>query len=270
MSYFKTSDNVNIYYEISGEGNPIVFIHGLSESGDVFRIQRRSLSQNYKIITYDIRGHGSSDKVEYGLNMKRLASDLEEFFIHLNLEKAVLVAWSMGVSLLLQYIENFGTNRLDRIVIVDGSPKMINDNNWKLGLYHGNYDIEDFNMDLKLLKDNFVEFSKRFTGKMSKDLNEREFGIAMAKMERNSKTVLYNLWKSLGESDYRDTLNKIDIETLIVFGGKSLLYSIEAGEYSRDNIKNAKLEIFEKNGHLLILENPRRFNSLLESFIEER
>lgn len=267
MSYFRTNDNVNIYYEINGEGIPIVFIHGFSESGHVFRIQKRALRKKYKIITYDLRGHGKSDIVEYGLNIKTLAKDLEEFLNHLNLDKYIVVAWSMGASVLLQYIEDFGADRLEKIIVVDKSPKMINDEDWKLGLYHGHYNIEDFNADLKLIREDFERFSRKFTEKMSSDLNEWELQIAMEKMKKNSREVLYNLWKSMGEGDYRDTLRKIDIDTLLVFGGRSKLYSIETAEYLRDNIEGAKLEVFEENGHLLILENPIRFNKVLETFI---
>lgn len=270
MNYFKTTDNSNIYYEVNGDGIPIIFIHGFSESGDVFRIQKRALSKKYKIITYDLRGHGRSSSVEYGLNMKRLSMDLEELMDYLGLNKYMVVAWSMGSSVLFEYINRFGTKRLDKICIVDKSPKMINDETWDLGLYHGSYHIEDFKKDLNLLKEDFSKFSKRFTDKMSPNLGEGEFEIALEKLNKNSPKVLYELWKSMGENDYRNTLEMIDIETLIVFGGKSSLYSIEVGEYLRDNIKKSKLEIFDKNGHLLVLENPRRFNEVLVEFVDNK
>ncbi len=268
MSYFTTSDNVNIYYEINGEGTPIVFIHGFSESGDIFRIQKRALSKKYKVITYDIRGHGRSNIANYGLNINRLSIDLEELIIYLNLQNVVLVGWSMGASVLLDYIDKFGTGKIDKICIVDKGPKTLNDDSWKLGLYHGKYNIEDFEKDLHLLRFNFKRFIKKFTYNISLNLSERELQIAMAKMQKNSPIVLYNLWKSMGLSDHRHTLEKVDIDTLIIFGGKSHLYSVKTGEYLRDNIRRSKLEIFDENGHLLVLENPRRFNKTLDNFID--
>lgn len=269
MTYFYTSDSVKIYYEITGKGIPIVFIHGFGESGQVFRIQKRALSKRYKVITYDIRGHGNSDIVDYGLSMSRLALDLEEFLIHLKEDKYVIVAWSMGASVLLQYIEDFATDRLGKIVIVDKSPKMLNDHTWNLGLYQGQYRLEDWKDDLSLIEIDICKFIEKFTDRLSNDLNPREIQIAKEKMKKNSKHVLFSLWKSMGESDYRPSLKKIDIESLIVFGGRSKLYSIETGQYLRDNIKLSKLHIFEENGHLLVIENPRGFNKLLEDFIEK-
>lgn len=269
MAYFTTSDNVNIYYEINGKGIPIIFIHGFSETNDVFRIQKRTLSKKYSVIAYDIRGHGESDKAGLDLSMKRLSLDLKELIRHLEYDRVVIVAWSMGATILLDYIRNFGTDKLYKICIVDKGPKMINDENWKLGLYHGDYKSQDFKSDLSMLIDNFPEFCKRFTQTMSTDLNEKEFKIGLEKISRNSNEVLHDLWKSMGENDYRDTIKKIDIETLIVFGENSNLYSVETGEYLRDNIKKSKLKVFPKCGHLLILENPREFNRIIEEFIEE-
>lgn len=269
MTYLDTSDGGRIYYDLSGEGMPIVFIHGFAESAQVFRIQKRALSKKYKVITYDIRGHGRSDTGEDKIDIDRLSLDLEELLIHLKLDKYVLVAWSMGASVLLSYIEKFGTDKLEKIVIVDKSPKMLNDDSWSLGFYHGEYSIEDWKSDLKLLRDDFPSFIQKFTENISNDLSNREIKIAREKMEKNSKDVLYSLWKSMGESDYRYVLDRIDIETLLVFGGKSKLYSLETGKYLKDKIKKSRVEVFEENGHLLVLENPRRFNQLLESFIED-
>lgn len=267
MNFFQTSDNVNIHYDISGKGIPIVFIHGFGENGDVFRIQKRTLSKKYRIITYDIRGHGKSDIVEYGLNMNRLSIDLKELIDYLGVNRLIIVAWSMGASILLEYIKNFGTDQLHKICIVDKSPKMLNDESWNLGIYGGKYNIENLKNDLKLLREDFPKFSKEFIEKMSLDLNEKEIEIALEKMNKNSPKVLHCLWKSMGESDYRDILKDIDIDTLIVFGKNSCLYSIETGEYLRESIKQSRLEVFPENGHLLILENPKKFNKILDDFI---
>ena len=269
MAYFRTSDDADIYYQVNGEGLAIIFIHGFSESGHVFKIQRRALSKKYKLITYDIRGHGESDRAKHGLTMERLALDLRELIIYLKLDRVTVVAWSMGVSVLFEYIRNFGPERLYKICIVDKGPKMINDENWNLGLYHGKYNAEDFKDDLNMIRYDFPAFCRKFINTMSIDLSEREFKIGLEKMSKNSKQVLYCLWKSMGESDYRDVMKDIDIDTLIVFGEDSVLYSVETAEYLRDKIDKSKLEIFSNCGHLLILEKPRKFNKLIENFIEE-
>jgi len=54
-----------------------------------------------------------------------------------------------------------------------------------------------------------------------------------------------------------------------MFGGNSTFYSIETAEYLRDNIKNSELITFEDCTHLLVLENPVKFNRVLEEFISD-
>lgn len=270
MGFFITCDNVKLYYEIKGEGQPVIFIHGFTEDHNSFRIQQRVLSKKYKVITYDLRGHGISDRVNYGLSMERFALDLRELIDYLELEDIVLVGWSMGNSIIFEYVNLFGQEKLSKICIIDKGPKALNDNDWNLGLYHGQYTIEDSLRDLRLIEDNWMKFAERFIKIMSPYFNQKQFNIAMDKMRGNSPNIMYSIWKSMIEKDYRGILNKITIPTLIIFGGKSTLYSVEVGNYLNKNIIDSQLVIFEDCTHLLVLENPIRFNRVLEEFINNK
>lgn len=270
MSYYKTKDNINIYYEVKGEGKPIVFIHGFGESQDSFRIQKRALSKKYKVVTYDIRGHGLSDKVDYGLNMERFALDLKELIEYLELKDIVLVGWSMGAYVIFEYINLFGEDNLSKICIIDKGPKTLNDHSWDLGLYNGEYTMEDGLKDLELIKNNFMEFGRKFIKRMTPYFDEKQIEIGLNRIMKNEPAILYKIWEDMIQRDYRPSLEKITIPALIVFGGKSTFYSIEAGEYLKDNIKDSKLVIFHDCTHLLVLENPIKFNRVLEEFINNK
>lgn len=267
MNSFTTSDYAKIYYKIRGEGKPIIFIHGFSEDHDSFRIQQRVLSKKYETITYDLRGHGISDKVDYGLNLERFALDLKELIAALDLKDVTLVGWSMGGNIIFEYIRQFGTLNIYKICIVDIGPKSLNDDKWELGLLHGKYKAKDLILDLKLIENNWIGFAEKFIKLMSPSFDMEQFNLGLDKMRENSPHVMQAMWKSMGEKDYRDILEKIDIPTLIIFGGKSTFYSIETGKYLRDNISTSQLEIFEDCTHLLVLENPIKFNKVLEEFI---
>lgn len=267
MDFFTTSDKVKIYYEMSGQGRPVVFIHGFSEDHKSFKIQQRVLSKDYKIISYDLRGHGNSDRVDYGLNLKRFALDLKELIDILDLQDLVLVGWSMGGSIIFEYIRQFGMERIYKLCIVDTSPKGMNDEEWKMGLLHGDYKIEDGKRDLDLIKDDWIEFAKKFIILISPYFDERQFNIALNKMKKNSSHVMYSMWKAILDEDYRDVLEKINVDTLLLFGEESTLYSNDTAVYLEENIKDSKLIIFEGCTHLLVLQNPVKLNRVLEEFI---
>ena len=78
MPYYVTNDNVKIYYEVKSNGKPLILIHGYSGNRHFFRKQTPVLVHKYKVIYYDLRGHGDSDKPEHGLYIERFAQDLKE------------------------------------------------------------------------------------------------------------------------------------------------------------------------------------------------
>src|ERR1035437_2037559 len=101
MPIFKTTEGVGIHYETLGEGPPLVFIHGWSMSGSVWRFQQR-LADSYRLIMPDLRGHGLSSAPDSGYYFENFARDLDELFLCLGLDKALIIAWSMGVQTVLQ------------------------------------------------------------------------------------------------------------------------------------------------------------------------
>lgn len=267
MNYFNSIDNIKIYYEVKGEGTTVILIHGFSANHDVFRVQQRVLSKDYKIITYDLRGHGLSNNLDGEITIEMLAYDLKELIDHLGLRDIVLVGWSLGGSILLKYLSLFGGHKISKICLIDTSPKVINDKEWKLGLYHGEYYLEDGIVDLNLIKANFEEFSHKFIRSMAPNLKEKHFEIAVNNMLNNDSNTMFQIWSSLLKMDIREDLSKINMETLLIFGGKSSLYSKQVGTYLNNHIKDSKLIVFEDNSHLVVQENPIGINRVLKKFI---
>ncbi|MBU5440256.1 alpha/beta hydrolase [Tissierella sp. MSJ-40] len=268
MPFFNTSDEVNIYYEITGEGIPIVFIHGWTEDHNSFRIQQKKLSKEFKVITYDLRGHGISDRPEKGLTLDRFALDLKELIDYLDIDKVVLVGWSMGASVIFEYVNHFGLHKLSKTCIVDMGPKAINGNDWNLGLYHGKYTIEDSLKDLTIMCNNWMEFAEKFIKSIAPYLDDRQLKISLDKIARNTPHIMYSMWISISIKDYRDVLEKISIPTLIIYGEKSTLYSVDTAEYMSSRITNSEVIIFENCTHLLVMENPIKFNKVIKEFVE--
>ncbi len=95
------------------------------------RLQRKA-----HCIIYDHRGYGGrKDAHQETVTIERLASDLNELIEGLSPSDVTLVGWSMGESVAMTYIRNFGCFALRQVVLCDMTPKQINDTEWKLGLY---------------------------------------------------------------------------------------------------------------------------------------
>ncbi len=101
MPYAKNGD-INIYYEVEGEGPPLVLAHGLSGSMKMWRDEKYAevLKKDYQLVLFDARGHGKSDKphmaAAYGL---RMANDVISVLDDLGIEKAIYFGYSMGATI---------------------------------------------------------------------------------------------------------------------------------------------------------------------------
>ncbi|HWO96154.1 MAG TPA: alpha/beta hydrolase [Bacillus sp. (in: firmicutes)] len=162
MPFFMTDDDVNIYYRVKGEGTPIIFIHGWLSNHKFFFRQEQSLSAKLKIVTFDLRDHGKSGRGKNDLTLHRFALDVKQLMEHLDLRDAVIFGWSMGASVFFEYVKSFGTSRLSKACIIDMSPKLINEEDWDMGLYHGTYTHEDNAKDLSMIRENWLDFVSIF------------------------------------------------------------------------------------------------------------
>lgn len=269
LPFFVTDDRVSIYYEDVGEGKPVILIHGWSGSRLHFVFNTSVLSQEFRVITYDHRGHGASSRPEYGLTLKRLAMDLQQLINYLNLRDITLVGWSMGAHVLFEYVKNFGNDLLDKAVIVDMSPKLINENGWDLGLYHGDFNHHDSLRALSLMCEDWEIFAEEFLKIAAPNLTEEEFKVSLKDTRTNTPHVMYALWIGMAGADYRYDLEKIKVPTLIVQGGESTLYSFQTAEYMKEKIPDSKIVCFENCSHMLVLEDPDRFNRVISEFVKE-
>ncbi len=267
MNYYITSDNTKIYYNLQGHGKPIIFIHGYAASMGVFRIPQKILSKEYLALSCDLRGHGMSRVSMVEVNLDILAGDLYELLTHLKLTDVTVVGWSMGGSVIFEYISKYGCKNIDSIVLVDTGPKVINTKDWRLGLYNGEYNEKYAKSDLNKMMNSWDDFSKNFMSKMAPFLDDKQLEVAIKSMADNEYMHMKRIWKDLVSKDYRNILEEISVPTMIIMGGKSNLYSRATGEYLKENIKNSNLLIFAECGHLLVQENPTGFSRAIKNFM---
>lgn len=130
---FETSDNVKINYELTGKGKTIVLVNGFGAYQEIWSAQVPFLNNlGYQVLTYDHRNMGKSQRTERGHNIVRLTQDLEELISFLKIKQAIFMGHSMGASIIFCLIKRWPTV-VKRALVVDQSPKMLNDKNWKYG-----------------------------------------------------------------------------------------------------------------------------------------
>lgn len=272
MAYFLTDDNVKIYYEATGEGQAVIFVHGWTCNHGFFKKQIAQLSENYKVITYDLRGHGISEIPENGITIARFAKDLKNLIEYLGLKNVVVAGWSMGTSIILEYVRQFGCEYLDKICFIDMTPKIVTDSEWNKGIF-GKFDVEDNLNQLSNIAGNWSKLIESFVPSLfaiSGCKIKEDLDWAFKEIRKTIPHVAVDCWISMSNQDYRSELSKITVPCLITRGEESAYCTLEAVKYMEKEISDAKLINYSNCGHILFMEEPETFNKDFSEFINNK
>jgi microsomal epoxide hydrolase len=119
--YFITSDGVRLHYEDSGRGRTIVMVPGWTMPAWIFEQQIRAFSQRYRVVAFDPRSQGDSDVAASGHDPWRRGQDIAELLDRLGADPVLLTGWSLGVLDSLAYVHSYGDSRLAGLVLIDNS-----------------------------------------------------------------------------------------------------------------------------------------------------
>ena len=265
MPLFETEEGVGIHYETAGEGLPLVFIHGWGMSGSVWRFQQ-GLAESYRLIIPDLRGHGLSSAPDSGYSFENFGRDLDELFHSLDLDNAVIIAWSMGVQTVLQAFPLF-RKRLSALVFVSGTPKFTAAEDYPFGLPS----FEARGLGIRLKKD-FRKAVRDFTRRMFTE-EECAAGCYKRMVAENMRGALpaphaaQASLISLADADFRSVVPSVDLPVLLVHGSNDTICPPTASRYLAGLLPRARLEIMTGAGHAPFFSRPTEFTNLLGQFI---
>ena len=249
-------DDVELYYESHGEGKPIVFSHAYLDDCSIWDSQVKHFTKDYNVILYDHRGHGRSNQPKGGegnYSVQVLSNDLHALIQKLNLEKPILVGFSLGgMAAILFALEH--PDKTSKLVLVGATAKLTLPTSAKFfGILRVLLPYETF---LRIL-------CKYKFYKPSKQIVDEELARAL----KVDKSIAFECWKELTENyDVRDKVSKIGASTLIVVGEKDKV-NLEASRHLNREIKGSELRIIPDSGHTVMIEKPQEFNQILEEFI---
>lgn len=267
QSNYQTVDtNVEIHYIEKGEGDPIIFIPGLTFSGDIFKAQVEYFSQKYRAIAIDPRGQGLSTKGTSGNNYVTHGQDLAKFIDALGLEKVILVGWSTGNLDTWSYIEQFGTEKLKAAVTIDMSPLPLHPDPawWTEGTIE---ELSEVASRVLITPEGTREFFKEYAeGTMIQHtMSEEEISYLLDMSGKTPYWICGELFASAIFSNYYDTALSVSQNL------PSLMFIAEhwadvAQPFYTKNFPGT--ETYVMGGHLMFFEYSAKWNSVFEEFIE--
>ncbi len=256
-AFFTTSDSVKIHYIEAGSGRPIVLIPGWTMPAWIWQPQIDELSKKYHVIAVDPRSQGESDKPTFGHLPETRARDYKELVDHLQLKKPVLVGWSMGCGELMKYVEQFGTDNLAGLVLVDGllwdkpMPQLFAGmSGW----------MNQLQSDRQKQADGFVRSMYK---KPQPEAYYKRVIDASVQVPADTAAVL--IYDMVAVSDFSPALAKVNRPLLFAYTPQTQmtadLLKAKLGE-------NVRLEKFDDAGHALFVDDADRFNGVVEKFVD--
>lgn len=264
MQTITTSDGIKIAYTQTGSGQDLVMVHGYGCSSLYFKRNIPVLAKQFRVTAIDLRGHGESEKTAKGPRVSRLAADVHDLLVQLNISDAVYLGWSMGCSVGWAYWDLFQKDRLSKFIFVD-EPALGLDtpqNPSKLLNYQQTVDfMSELAADKQKTLCDFINGIVIYKENDVSDLIESSCKVEPGFAGR----LFYNHMVT----DWSDVLPRIDLPSLVISGGKSF-FNPELVQETAKMLPNAKVEIFPKTGHLMFFEESERFNKIVADFIKKQ
>ena len=256
-AFFKTSDGVRIHYLEAGSGRAIVFIPGWTMPAWIWQKQIDEFSRKYHVVAVDPRSQGQSDKPTFGHLPEIRARDYKELVDYLELKQPALVGWSMACGELIKYVDQFGTDNVAGVVLVDGylGGRPLGESFSGIAAW-----VKDMQNDRQVLTERFV--GSMYEKKQSADYLKR---VVDASMQTPNDTAAVLVYNALSTDLFSGAFSKINRPVLFAYQPQSR----PSADLLRSKLgETVRLERFDGDGHALFVDNPEKFNRVLEQFVQ--
>ncbi|MDP4092810.1 MAG: alpha/beta hydrolase [Bacillota bacterium] len=256
MSYAKIN-GFDMYYEVMGDGEPVVFVHGVGVTSRMWEFQKKAFSKEFKMIIFDLRGSGKSSKTpEVYHTAELLCEDLKGLLDFLNIKIVNIVGLSLGAAIAMKFAVEYPDSV--KSLVISGA-------------------FIDFKRILSFT-------SRHFCGIIGKLLMTRVFGEMATRIMLPSvsrKGLLYyhkniiNIDRDevikyeqiLKSYSITPALSKIKAKTLLVYGSRELPFH-KYGRAIHKYVKDSVMMIIPGVGHGWNGERPELFNKIVIDFIK--
>ncbi|MDA0902094.1 MAG: alpha/beta hydrolase [Proteobacteria bacterium] len=257
---FAKINNINLHYQLSGKENGavMIFIHGLGSSGADWQKQSRFFAKNYRVLTVDLRGHGSSQRGDDKYSIALFAKDIIDLAKHLEIKSAHIIGISLGGAIALQLAVD-APQLVQSLVVVNAIAE------FKLNGIEEKWAFFSRVMLVKLCSMKMISrlLSKKLFPKANQQQLRQSF---IEKFSKNDKQAYYASLKSLFGWSVAQHIADIACPTLFICAQND--YSpTSRKQFYAEQMRDARVVEIKDSHHALPVEKAREFNDTLMQFI---
>lgn len=259
-----TYDQGIIHYEEQGKGEPLILIHGVGLDHTMWEKQVKSLSGNFRVICYDMVGHGGSEHPLGPYSLSLFVDQLLALINYLKIEKSHVVGFSMG-GMVAQSFTLKHKEKVKSLTIMSAVANRT-DEQTKAILARVEEVIQNGpsgTIDPAIKRwftPEFLKTEKEIVSKIKKRLQTNN---------HQSYLASYSLF-AIADQELSPILHRIDVPTLIITGQHDVGSNPLMAEQMHEAIKNSELVIVNKMKHMLPVEDAETVNEVILKFIEKQ
>jgi 3-oxoadipate enol-lactonase len=237
----------------AGTGDPIIFVHGVVTTSNIFPKYVAAYSPAFRGIAVDLRGYGDSDKPATGFTIDQFSRDLIKLADALRIDKAVWVGVSMG-GMILQRLALDHPERVRALVLVSTTD--------------GAMILDDDIPTIGAPRD-YKEVSKTMiVESFPQDTPSKTYQPLLDRIGTWNATVIREALTSMSGFNVHGELSRINAPTLIMVGAKDGVATPTIAKGIQAQIPGAQLVEFD-TGHFMMAEDPEKFRAVLGDFLKQ-
>lgn len=275
-SYAKV-DDIKICYNEYGKGHPVILIHGIGGKKETWIAQIDSLKKHFRVVTFDLRGVGKSDRPDMPYTMELLANDVKGLMDYLKIDSAHIIGRSLG-GMIAQYFTLKYPEKVDKLVLMTTNPRVPDEQGAELIKKGRLEEIKQLKEDPEksFWKKARILFHKDFRKAMKQNSEKKFHDIFSARDLIEESTVnpsrpqdIENLSNTLRSHDIIDKIHNISNQTLLISGSHDRLTPESSMMEIQKRIPHSTIEVIQKTGHFLHLSRAPEVNRLLIDFLTQ-
>ncbi|NYF12381.1 pimeloyl-ACP methyl ester carboxylesterase [Pseudoclavibacter sp. JAI123] len=257
--------------DTGGTGRPVVLIHGWPLSGEAWNHQVPAFeAAGHRVVTYDRRGFGRSDKPLTGYSYDDFADDLQAVLKALNLRDVTLVGFSMGGGEVARYLAKFGDERVHSVVFASAVPpyllKTPANPDGPLEAGEAAKMTAALTANQESFYDDFITTFYSVDGTLVVSEAERQAAIDLTKQA--FKPGALQAMAAFANTDFRDDLQAVKVPTLVIHGDSDATVPFEgSGARTNEAIAGSELHVVADAPHGVNVSHAEEWNRVVLDFL---
>lgn len=273
---FAEINNIQICYQIHGEGYPVFLIHGFGSKKESFMAQIPTLSQEFKVISFDNRGSGKSARPNIPYTMDMFVDDIKVLMDYLKIDKTHLIGLSLGGMISINYVLKY-PNTVNKLVLINTLAQLPDDFDPEA---YVNSKIEALELarkdpELSFWQSTRFGFYSKFRQKMKANPKEKFYGLWSVedvleyyKTDPPSAQDVRNIASSFKTHKAYERLQEIKHKTLILTASHDKLVPKEKMLEIHQKLPNSTIQIIQEAGHESPKEKAPEVNKAIIKFLK--